>query len=113
MFALIYNAINLCPTYININCAYLMFINYVCTLLEPLKINVTHDVEDFDEVYTLENFTISEPTLWSITMIPGEENVEYNNHLDVYRVEFNNTTYEDIKGTSSVMRMSTLNPYPQ
>jgi hypothetical protein len=38
-------------------------------------------MEDFDEDYTLENPTINEPTLWSITMVPGEVNI------DVYRVE--------------------------
>jgi hypothetical protein len=46
-------------------------------------------------------------------MITGEVNVEYNNQLDVYRIELNNTIYEDIKGNSRLMRrMSTLKPYP-
>jgi hypothetical protein len=70
-------------------------------------------VEDSDEKYTLENPTISEPTRRTITMITGEVNVEYNNQLDVYRIELNNTIYEDIKGNSRLMRrMSTLKPYP-
>jgi hypothetical protein len=43
-------------------------------------------MEDLIEEYAPENPTISEPTLWSITMITREVNVEYNNHLDVYRV---------------------------
>ena len=46
-------------------------------------------------------------------MIPGEVNVEYNNQLNVYRIELNNTIYEDIKGNSRLMRrLSTLKPYP-
>lgn len=70
-------------------------------------------MEDLVEEYAPENPTISESTLWSITMITGEVNVEYNNHLDVYRVELNITIYEDTKGTSNLMkRMSTLKPYP-
>jgi hypothetical protein len=70
-------------------------------------------VEDSDEKYTLENPTISEPTRRTITMITGEVNVEYNNQLDVYRIELSNTIYEDIKGNSRLMRrMSTLKPYP-
>jgi hypothetical protein len=35
-------------------------------------------MEDFDEEYTPENPTINEPTLRSITMVPGEVNIEYN-----------------------------------
>ena len=73
----------------------------------------THHVEDFDEEYTMDNTTISEPTRRSITMIAGEVNEEYNNQLDVYRIELNNTIYEDIKGNSRLMRrMSILKPYP-
>ena len=71
-------------------------------------------MEDFDEEYTPVNPTISEPTLRSITMVPGEVNVEYNSLIDVYRVELKNTIYEDIKSTSSLMRrMSALKPSPQ
>lgn len=70
-------------------------------------------MEDFDEEYTPENPTINEPTLRSITMVPGEVNIEYNSLIDVYRVELKNTIYEDIKSTSSLMRrMSTLKTYP-
>jgi hypothetical protein len=48
----------------------------------------THDImEDFDEEYSTENPTISEPTLRSTTMVPGEVNVEYNSLIHVYRVE--------------------------
>jgi hypothetical protein len=61
-------------------------------------------MEDFDEEYTPENPTINEPTLRSITMVPGEVNIEYNSLIDVYRVELKNTIYEDIKSTSSLMR---------
>ena len=44
----------------------------------------TYDImEDFDEEYTPENQTISEPTLRSITMVPGEVNVKYNSLIDV------------------------------
>ena len=61
-----------------------------------------------------ENPTISEPTLRSIPMVPGEVNVECNSLIDVYRVELKNTIYEDIKSTSGLMRrMSTLKTYPQ
>jgi hypothetical protein len=56
----------------------------------------THDVEDSDEKYTLENPTISEPTRRTITMITGEVNVEYNNQLDVYRIELNNTLKDGV-----------------
>jgi hypothetical protein len=75
----------------------------------------THDImEDFDEEYTPENPTINEPTLRSITMVPGEVNVENNSLIDVYRVELKNTIYEDIKSTRGLMRrMSTLKTYPQ
>jgi hypothetical protein len=41
-------------------------------------------MEDFDEEYTPENPTINEPTLRSITMVPGEVNIEYNSLIDVY-----------------------------
>ena len=55
-----------------------------------------HDImEDFDEEYTPENPTISEPTLRSTTMVPGEVNVEYDSLIHVYRVELKNTIYED------------------
>jgi hypothetical protein len=75
----------------------------------------THDImEDFDEEYTPENPANNEPTLRSITMVAGEENVEYNSLIDVYRVELKNTIYENIKSTSSLMRrMSNLKTYPQ
>ena len=74
-----------------------------------------HDImEDFDEEYSTENPTISEPTLRSTTMVPGEVNVEYNSLIHVYRVELKNTIYKDIISTSSLMRrMSALKPYPQ
>ena len=70
-------------------------------------------MEDFDEEYTPENPTINEPTLRSITMVPGEVNIEYNSLIDVYRVELKNIIYEDIKSTNRLMRrMSTHKTYP-
>jgi hypothetical protein len=64
-------------------------------------------MEDFDEEYTTENPTISEPTL-------QEVNVEYDSLIHVYRVELKNTIYEDIISTNSLMRrMSALKSYPQ
>ena len=64
-------------------------------------------MEDFDEEYTTENPTISEPTL-------QEVNVEYDSLIHVYRVELKNTIYEDMISTSSLMRrMSALKSYPQ
>lgn len=58
-----------------------------------------------------ENPTISEPTLRSITMVPGEVNVEYNSLIDVYRVELKNTIYEEIKSTSEKPDEANVYPY--
>ena len=88
----------------------------ICSAISSFDGSRTHDIkEDFNEEYSPENPTISEPPLRSITMVPGEVNVEYTNILIyLFRVELKNTIYEDIKSTSSLTRrMSTLKPYPQ